>query len=173
MARLTDDSGESWFHVYNRLAGEKDERPFQSRPEAKVNLVRFLTYYAKAFHCEVATYVVMDNHYHFVLRMKPYNKLSKKSLTEAAKIFYPNAIEQTQRWSPEYWEQFNASLFSLSELMRNVQQGFARWYNKPYQRRGRFWADRFKSSLIFGENTLLEVMQYVDLNPALHPLAKL
>ena len=56
--------------------------------------------------------------------------------------------------------------------MRNVQQGFARWYNKPYQRRGRFWADRFKSSLIFGENTLLEVMQYVDLNPVRAGISK-
>jgi putative transposase len=49
--------------------------------------------------------------------------------------------------------------------MRNIQQGFARWYNKTYARRGRFWPDRFKSTLLYGEDALLECMQYVDLNP--------
>jgi hypothetical protein len=49
--------------------------------------------------------------------------------------------------------------------MRNIQQGYARWYNKAYARRGRFWADRFKSTLLYGEDALLECMQYVDLNP--------
>jgi hypothetical protein len=49
--------------------------------------------------------------------------------------------------------------------MRNIQQGYARWYNKTYARRGRFWADRFKSTLLYGEDALLECMQVVDLNP--------
>jgi hypothetical protein len=49
--------------------------------------------------------------------------------------------------------------------MRNIQQGFTRWFNKSQKRRGRLWADRFKSTLLYGEETLLECMQYVDLNP--------
>ena len=49
--------------------------------------------------------------------------------------------------------------------MRNIQQGFARWFNKNHIRRGRFWADNFKSTILYGEHSLVECMQVVDLNP--------
>lgn len=64
-----------------------------------------------------------------------------------------------------HWEQFHRRLFSLPDLMRNIQQGLARWYNKTFVRRGLFWADRFKSTLLYGEDALLECLQYVDLIP--------
>ena len=165
MARLLDETGEAWYHVYNRIACEKERMPFDEVLDAKETFERYLKFYTEAYNCELATYVVMGNHYHLVLRMKGYEVLSRKVLEEKAKGFYPNTYDQTKRWSDEHWDQFNERLFSLSDLMRNIQQGFARWYNKAAKRRGRFWADRFKSTLLYGEESLLECMQYVDLNP--------
>jgi REP-associated tyrosine transposase len=49
--------------------------------------------------------------------------------------------------------------------MRNIQSAFARWYNRSYQRRGRFWADRFKPVYLEDERAVLDCMLYVDLNP--------
>ena len=49
--------------------------------------------------------------------------------------------------------------------MRNVQAAFARWYNFNYQRRGRFWADRFKSVYLEDKRAVLDCMLYVELNP--------
>ena len=49
--------------------------------------------------------------------------------------------------------------------MRNVQAGFARWYNRSFKRRGRFWADRFKSVYLEDTQAVLDCMLYVDLNP--------
>ena len=46
--------------------------------------------------------------------------------------------------------------------MRNIQQGFVRWFNKNHNRRGRFWVDRFKSTILYGEQSLVECMQVVD-----------
>jgi REP element-mobilizing transposase RayT len=164
-ARLIDDSGEAWYHVYNRVACHKDEYPLDEAPEAKSTLSNFIHFYTDAYECQVATYAIMGNHYHLVLKMAPYQKLSEEELQEKAVLFYPNTHAQTQYWLPEHWKAFNRRLFSLPDLMRNIQQGFTRWFNKSQNRRGRLWADRFKSTLLYGEETLLECMQYVDLNP--------
>jgi len=165
VARLIDDSGEAWYHVYNRVACDKDAMPLSEKPEAREAFIRYLNFYASAYSCEVATYTVMGNHYHLIMKMAPYEKLSQEELAKHIVDFYPNTHQQTALWTDAHWEQFNRRLFSLPDLMRNIQQGFARWYNKTYARRGRFWADRFKSTLLYGEDALLECMQYVDLNP--------
>ena len=36
-------------------------------------------------------------------------------------------------------------LSSLSEIMREIKVGFARFYNRRYNRYGYFWGDRFNS----------------------------
>jgi len=165
IARLLDSSGEAWYHIYNRLACDKDAHPLSDRPEARDAFIRFLNFYTKAYACEVASYVVMGNHYHLILSMKPYETLPRTVLASHAQLIYPNTHELTKLWTDTHWEQFNRRLFNLADLMRNIQQGFARWYNKAYGRRGRFWADRFKSTMLYGEQSLVECMQYVDLNP--------
>jgi len=147
------------------VACDKDALPFSDRPEARQAFIRFLKFYSSAYACEVATFVVMGNHYHLILKMKPFEELDKATLERHAAKIYPNTVEQTKLWTQAHWEQFNRRLFNLADLIRNIQQGFARWYNKSYGRRGRFWADRFKSTLLYGERSLVECMQYVDLNP--------
>jgi putative transposase len=165
MARLIDDSGEGWYHVYNRVACNKDEMPLENIPEARQTFIRYINFYTAAYACEVATYTVMGNHYHLILRMKPYENLPRETLQKHAQALYPNTHELTKLWSDEHWEQLNRRLFNVADLMRNIQQGFARWFNKNHNRRGRFWADRFKSTILYGEKSLVECMQYVDLNP--------
>ena len=44
MVLLLDDSGEGWYHVYNRVASHKDEMPLASIPEARQNFIRFLNF---------------------------------------------------------------------------------------------------------------------------------
>ena len=44
-------------------------------------------------------------------------------------------------------------LSSLSEFIREIKVGFARYYNRRHNRRGYFWGDRFKSVIVDkGEN---------------------
>jgi putative transposase len=73
---------------------------------------------------------------------------------------YPSASSQ-QMIGPstdEQWERFRQRLFDVSELMRNIQSAFARWYNRTYDWRGRLWADRFKSVYLEKGNAVLDCM---------------
>ena len=54
---------------------------------------------------------------------------------------------------------------SLSEYMKEIKQGFSRFYNRRHQRKGFFWSDRFKSVLVEDGETLINCLAYVDLNP--------
>ena len=54
---------------------------------------------------------------------------------------------------------------SLSEFMREIKVGFARFYNRRYNRHGYFWGDRFKSVIVENGETLINCLAYIDLNP--------
>lgn len=97
----------------------------------------------------------MGNHYHLLCRMKPFREMSREELLEKAKLFYPNTWEQTDLWSDEKWEKFNHRMFDISEYVKSFQMSFSKWYNRNFKRRGRVWADRFKTtvSLKIGEDT--------------------
>jgi hypothetical protein len=56
-------------------------------------------------------------------------------------------------------------LSSLSEFMREIKVGFARFYNRRHDRRGYFWGDRFKSVIVENGATLINCLAYIDLNP--------
>jgi putative transposase len=58
-----------------------------------------------------------------------------------------------------------AKLSSLSEFVREIKVGFARYYNKRHNRRGYFWGDRFKSVIVDKGETLINCLAYIDLNP--------
>ena len=56
-------------------------------------------------------------------------------------------------------------LSNLSEFVREIKVGFARYYNKRHNRRGYFWGDRFKSVIVEKGETLITCLAYIDLNP--------
>jgi len=58
-----------------------------------------------------------------------------------------------------------AKLSSLSEFVREIKVGFARYYNKRHNRRGYFLGDRFKSVIVDKGETLINCLAYIDLNP--------
>jgi hypothetical protein len=58
-----------------------------------------------------------------------------------------------------------AKLSSLSEFVREIKVGFARYYNRRHNRRGYFWGDRFKSVIVEKGETLINCLAYIDLNP--------
>ena len=54
---------------------------------------------------------------------------------------------------------------NLSEFIREIKVGFARYYNRHHNRRGYFWGDRFKSVIVDKGETLVNCLAYIDLNP--------
>lgn len=157
--------GEGVYHLYNRIACHKGDYPFeQNQAEAKRKFVEILRFYSNAHCCEILAFTVMGNHFHFIAHFRDYRNLTRAELEERVPLFYPNTASQANIWSDEQWERFNQRIFDVSELMRSVQSAFARWYNKRYERKGRLWADRYKSTVLLDNQAVLDCMHYIELN---------
>lgn len=163
-ARVKTENNQAWYHIYNRAAGCKGDMPFDQRG-VREKLIEVIKHYSRAYFCEISAFCIMGNHYHIVANFEKPRKLSRRELKERAALIYPNEYRRTENWMDYEWKRFGERLFDMSEFMRNVQMHFARWYNRRFQRKGRLWADRFKSALLASEQAVLDCMMYVELNP--------
>ena len=171
MSRLKISGDEAWYHVHCRIAGRRGSYPLLNPlcQRRMTDLIRFLS---KVYCCEIAAFCVMGNHYHLVIKFNMPQRLEKEELMRRALFLYPKSEKYLKLWPEKKWEQFNERIFDLSEYMRNLQAAFARWYNKTFERRGRFWGDRFKSVLLEDSRAVMDCMLYVDLNPVRAGLVK-
>lgn len=53
---------------------------------------------------------------------------------------------------------------SISDVVHSINGEFARWYNDTHRRKGHFWQERFKSTLIDNEIYFLRCGIYIELN---------
>ena len=163
-ARIKSENNQAWYHLHNRMAGSRMEMPFEERG-VREKLIEVIKLYANAYFCKVSAFCIMGNHYHIVANFEKYMKLSKAELKERAALIYPDETTCTKNWMDYEWKRFEKRLFDMSEFMRNIQMHFARWYNAKFQRKGRFWADRFKSVLLASDQAVVDCMMYIELNP--------
>ena len=163
-ARLKSVGGGGWYHVYAKAAAVRGDFPLQGKG-AQGKLVSLVRHFSRAYFCEVAGFCVMGNHYHAVVRFEAAREVSSEELRRRADIIYPKRSEMLDEWPQEKWERFAKRLFDVSELMRNVQAAFGRWYNGTFEREGSFWGGRFKSTLLENEQAAFDCLTYIDLNP--------
>jgi REP element-mobilizing transposase RayT len=166
LARFKVEGGEGWYHLHARAAARSGEYPLEEAG-CKRRLIALVRHFGRAYACRPAALCVMGNHWHLVVGFDAPEELSRSELMRRARIFYPGRAgrELLESWGPEQWERFARRIYDVSELMRNVQAAFARWYNRTFDRVGRFWADRFKSTVLEDERAVLDAMLYVELNP--------
>jgi REP element-mobilizing transposase RayT len=166
LARLKISDTEAWYHLYSRISGAKDDYSL-SNPLVERKLIDMVSHFSSAYFCEVASFCVLGNHYHMVIRFDAPREVDFAELEARAEILYPSGSSQRAitYWDDTKWEHFKDRLFNVSEFMRSFQSAFARWYNHSFDRRGRFWADRFKSVYLEKLSDVLDCMLYVDLNP--------
>ena len=107
----------------------------------------------------VITYAVMDNHFHVLAEVPPEREVSDEEIVQRFAVLYP----ETTPWQPltaealaellaanevrgqELREELLARMHDVSWLMKTIKQRFAIWFNKPRERFGPVWAERFKS----------------------------
>ena len=166
LRRLKFEEDDAWYHLYSRIAAHKGEYPL-SEPAPMRRLLQIIEHFSAIYFCEVAAYCVMGNHYHLIVKFDRLRPVSRRDLRSKTRLMYPSRAAQAEvdLWSEENWEHYRRRLFDVSEFMRNVQASFARWYNFTYERRGRFWANRFKSVYLQNKQAVLDCMLYVELNP--------
>lgn len=162
MPRRLDTDKEGRLHLRDQVAGPAGYYPLQKRENA-AQLTEVIRHFTGLFFCQVVALSIMGNHYHLVCVFEAFRELTREELLRLAELFYPDPRYRPYlRWKDKDWERFNRRLFNPSELMRNVNGGYATWFNRRYGRKGRFWAGRFEST---ESENLLETALYVDLNP--------
>ncbi len=163
-ARIKQEGGGGWYHLYCRVSGRKGEFPLDNR-RCRRRFVSLLKWLSKVYCCEVAGFCIMGNHYHLVVRFDVYEKLSRKELRRRAVKLYPKGKKMLDGWLRDKWERFNERIFDVSELMRQVQSAYARWFNHAFERKGGLWGERFKSTLLEDEEQAMDCLLYAELNP--------
>jgi hypothetical protein len=93
--------------------------------------------------------------------MIPENRFTDEQIQKRFETYYGDSRDFAEGQIPYLREK----LSSLSEFMREIKVGFARYYNRRHNRRGYFWGDRFKSVIVDKGETLVNCLAYIDLNP--------
>jgi REP element-mobilizing transposase RayT len=166
LPRIKVEGGDGWYHLHARVTGVRGEYLLEEA-ECRRELIGLLQRYAKLYQCEMVAFCVMGDHWHALMLFRARYEMNPDQLADIARSFYPGQTGQKflKTWTDRHWQRFARRIFDVSEFMRNVQMAFARWYNRNHNRKGRFWAERFGSTLLEDEKSVLDCMLYIELNP--------
>ena len=135
----------------------------------------------QALFCGISilTYIVMGNHFHIIVRVPPLNaKINIKTLIFRYRTLYgtDKTLELIKKWkiwkkkgmNKEIIEEQNTikrRMHNISSFMKEVKQGFSKYYNKRHLRKGTLWEERFKSVIVEDKKEVLTISAiYTDLN---------
>jgi putative transposase len=155
--RLINNAESTVYHVMSRTALEG----FPLDDIEKDFLLDLMRRYAALYLVEILGFCLMGNHFHILVRVFPEHKFTDQDILKRYVDFYGDERIFAQGLVPSLREK----LSSLSEFMREIKVGFARFYNRRHNRRGYFWGDRFKSVIVENGETLINCLAYIDLNP--------
>lgn len=162
LARVKAENVGAFYHLCGRVAGVIGEYPLDDK-RCRRKLVDFIRLFAKVYCCQVMGFCIMGNHYHLIVRMDDPRAVTRKELRKRAALLYKDTV--LDGWLAASWDRFETRIFDVSELMRSLQSKIAKWFNLTHNRRGRFWAERFKSVLLEDEKAAFDCLLYVELNP--------
>ena len=117
--------------------------------------------YAALYLVEILGFCLMGNHFHLLVKMFPEYKFTDEDIKNRFVGFYGDDRAFAYGQVPS----LRKKLSNLSEFVREIKVGLARYYNRRYNRRGYFWGDRFKSVIVEKGETLINCLAYIDLNP--------
>jgi REP element-mobilizing transposase RayT len=142
-------------------------------------VVERLAELSQVFAIEIASYAVMSNHLHLVLRVNQSTALAwlDDEVIQHWGTLYklPVLIQRHQRGEANskgeqqaiaiLLDEWRLRLSSISWFMRGLNEHLARRANAEDGCTGHFWEGRFKSQALLDEAAVLSCMSYVDLNP--------
>jgi len=153
---IVDDQS-TVYHVMSRTALDG----FPLGDIEKDFMLELIRRYAALYLVEVLGFCLMGNHFHILVRVIPEYKFSDEDILKRYVDFYGDERIFADGLVPS----LRMKLSNLSEFMREIKVGFARFYNRSHKRRGYFWGDRFKSVIVENGETLINCLAYIDLNP--------
>ena len=160
IARLKIKGEEAVYHVMSRTALDGFVLG-DSEKEFLMNLIKRLS---RVYFARVLGFCIMGNHFHLLVRMDRGEDYDDEEIKRRYKLYYGEerkaGVHDREMLDPlrRKWE-------DLSEYIKEIKQGFSRFYNKRHGRKGFFWSERFKSVIVDHGETLINCLAYIDLNP--------
>ncbi len=166
IARLVVKGEPAVYHVVTRTALDG----FVLGDVEKDFLLDHIRRLSSIYFAEVLGFCLMGNHFHILVRMQTGEGYSDEEVKRRFKHYYGEKSDHdlSEGQIPFFREKWS----SLSGYVKEIKQGFSRFYNKAYHRKGFFWSERFKSVIVEDGETLINCLAYIDLNPIRAGLVK-
>ena len=151
IARLVVKEEEAVYHVMSRTALDG----YVLGDIEKNFLLQHIRWLAKVYFAEILGFCIMGNHFHLLLRMGTGRGKSREEIDKRFKIYYGEEVDR--ELPKELILALRKKWASLSEFVKEIKQGFSRFYNRRHHRKGFFWSERFTrlNSLSFRGGTML------------------
>jgi REP element-mobilizing transposase RayT len=175
-ARIKIHGEDAVYHCISRTVN--GERLFDE--DAKEMLRRHMWLVADYCGVTILTYVIMDNHFHVLVRVPKKAPVTDAELLRRYRLLHPkptryqsaslaNIEAQLKAGRPdaEAWRTRQHALMNdVSAFMKLLKLRFTIWFNKTHSRFGTLWSERFKSVLVQPASNVIRTMAaYIDLNP--------
>jgi REP element-mobilizing transposase RayT len=159
------------YHTFSRTVNGA----FLFKAREREQFCRHLRRLARFLQIQIFDHTVLSNHFHLVLRVPAKVCLSDRQLLKALRRFYgpkhPNtlefarALETNSPLLPILRDSYHKRMGNLPGFMKELKEGFAKWFNALYERFGPLWSERY-GSVLTGEEPwrILFFCAYVDLN---------
>ena len=159
IARLKVKGEPAVYHVMSRTALPG----FALGDLEKEFLLDLIKHLSSVYFAEVLGFCIMGNHFHLLVRMHSGREYSDEDIKKRYKDYYGgNKKRNLEDGQIPY---FRKKWEDLSEYVKEIKQGFSRFYNRKHERKGFFWSERFKSVIVDNGETLINCLAYIDLNP--------
>jgi len=159
IARMKVKGEPAVYHVISRTALDG----FVLGDVEKDHLVSLIKHLSAIYFAEVLGFCAMGTHLHLLVKMQPGDTFSDEEIRKRFKLYYGD--DQRRELMEGQIPYFREKWSDLSEYIKEIKQGFSRFYNKLHDRKGYFWSDRFKSVIVDNGETLINCLAYIDLNP--------
>ena len=156
-SRLIVAGEKAVYHVMSRTALDG----FPLKDVEKDFMLVLIKRISSLYFTEILGFCLMGNHFHLLVKMIPEHRFTDEEIQKRFEAFYGDSRSFSEGQLPYFREKFS----NLSEFVREIKVGFARYYNRRHSRRGYFWGDRFKSVIVDKGETLVNCLAYIDLNP--------
>ena len=159
IARLVVKGEPAVYHVISRTALDG----FVLGDIEKDYLLKLIKHLSSVYFSEVLGFCIMGNHFHLLVRMHQGEDYSNEDIKKRFTVYYGKA--HAKMLQDGQLPHLRKKWSSLSEYVKEIKQGFSRYYNKRHGRKGFFWSERFKSVIVDNGETLINCLAYIDLNP--------
>jgi REP element-mobilizing transposase RayT len=126
-------------------------------------LLHLIKRLSRVYFAEVLGFCLMGNHFHLLVRMRPGSEFSNAELKRRFRLYYGG--DEDMELEEDRIPALRNKWGNLSEFVKEIKQGFSRYYNRRHHRKGFFWSERFKSVIVDNGETLINCLAYIDLNP--------